>query len=67
MTEHDTITARLREHATWLTTLRVSQDGWAKVLERIAQDTADLTDALEAGKIVAHTPEHLKKQRLCKQ
>lgn len=62
-TDHDQITARLREHATWLTTLRVSQDGWAKVLERIAQDTADLTDALEAGKIVAHIPQHLKAKK----
>lgn len=62
-TDHDQITARLREHATWLTTLRVSQDGWAKVLERIAQDTADLTDALGAGKIVAHIPQHLKAKK----
>ena len=62
MSEHDQITTRLRDHAKWLRTVRVSQDGWAKVLERIALDTADLTDALEAGKIVSHIPQHLKQR-----
>lgn len=58
MTESDTITARLAEHA-----LRVSQDGWAKVLERVATDTADIVAALQAGKIVAHVPQHLRSRR----
>ena len=63
MTESEAITARLAEHARWLTTLRVSQDGWAKVLERVATDTADIAAALQAGKIVAHVPQHLRSRR----
>lgn len=61
MSESAEITARLKEQAEWMHTLRVSQDGWAKVLDRIATDTADIVGALQAGKIVAHVPQHLKK------
>lgn len=59
MTESEQITARCADTAAWLATVRVSQDGWAKVLRRVTEDLQDLTDALEAGKIVAHVPEWL--------
>lgn len=48
------------EFAEWLSCLRVSQDGWAKVLERVTQDLSDLATAIKTGKIVAHVPEHLR-------
>lgn len=48
------------EFAEWLACLRVSQDGWAKVLERVTQDLSDLATAIKTGKIVAHVPEHLR-------
>lgn len=53
------ITTRCADTAEWLRDVRVSQDGWAKVLRRITEDLQDLTDALESGKIVAHVPAHL--------
>lgn len=59
MTESDQITQRLAAMAAELRNTRVSQDGWAKVLRRVTEDLQDLTDALEAGKIVAHVPEWL--------
>ena len=59
MTENEQITTRCAETAAWLRDVRVSQDGWAKVLRRVTEDLQDLTDALEAGKIVAHVPEWL--------
>lgn len=48
------------EFAEWLSCLRVSQDGWAKVLVRVTQDLNDLANAIKTGKIVAHVPEHLR-------
>ena len=48
------------EFAEWLSCLRVSQDGWAKVLERVTQDLSDLATAIKTGKIVAHVPEHMR-------
>ncbi len=48
------------EFAEWLSCLRVSQDGWAKVLERVTQDLSDLATAIKTGKIIAHVPEHLR-------
>lgn len=54
------IIARLDEHTKFLETLRVSQDGWAKVLSRMAIDHDDMVKALKARKIVAHIPQHLK-------
>ena len=57
MTENQQITQRLAAMAAELRNTRVSQDGWAKVLRRVTEDLQDLTDALEAGKIVAHVPE----------
>lgn len=62
MTESKEIQARISEFAEWLKTVRVSQDGWAKVVERIATDAADTAQALDRGKIVAHVPTHLKKK-----
>lgn len=59
MTENQQITQRLAAMAAELRNTRVSQDGWAKVLRRVTEDLQDLTDALEAGKIVAHVPEWL--------
>lgn len=59
MTESEQITQRLAAMAAELHNTRVSQDGWAKVLRRVTEDLQDLTDALEAGKIVAHVPEWL--------
>lgn len=63
MTESTEIQERIREFADWLHTVRVSQDGWAKVVDRIATDASDAADALCSGKIVAHIPAHLKKNR----
>ena len=63
MTESDQIANRLAAMAAELRNTRVSQDGWAKVLRRITEDLQDLTDALEAGKIVAHVPEWLTRVR----
>ena len=59
MTENQQITQRLAAMAAELRNTRVSQDGWAKVLRRVTEDLQDLTDALEAGKIVAHVPDWL--------
>ena len=60
MTESKEIEARIRDFAQWLSTVRVSQSGWAKVVERISVDAADTALAIEQGKIVAHIPAHLK-------
>lgn len=59
MTENQQIAQRLAAMAAELRNTRVSQDGWAKVLRRVTEDLQDLTDALGAGKIVAHVPEWL--------
>lgn len=59
--ENREIIKKLQEHARFLETLRVSQDGWAKVLTRVTTDHQDIVDALAARKIVAHIPQHLKK------
>ena len=63
MTESKEIEARIRDFAQWLSTVRVSQSGWAKVVERISVDAADTALALEQGKIVAHIPAHLKNKQ----
>lgn len=52
------------EYAEWLSCLRVSQDGWAKVLARVTQDLSDIATAIKSGKIVAHIPEHLRVEAL---
>lgn len=59
--ENREIIKKLQEHARFLETLRVSQDGWAKVLTRVTTDHQDIVDALTARKIVAHIPKYLKK------
>ena len=59
--ENREIIEKLQEHARFLETLRVSQDGWAKVLTRVTTDHQDIVDALVARKIVAHVPMYLKK------
>ena len=51
---NEEITQKLKEHADWLLSIRVSQDGWDKVTRHIQEDTQDLVEALEANKIVAH-------------
>lgn len=53
------ITLHIEQTAELLACCRVSQDGWAKVLERTVTDLHDLAAALKAGKIVAHVPTHL--------
>ena len=59
--ENQQIIEKLQEHTRFLETLRVSQDGWAKVLTRVTTDHQDIVDALIARKIVAHVPMYLKK------
>ena len=59
--ENREIIEKLQEHTRFLETLRVSQDGWAKVLTRVTTDHQDIVDALVARKIVAHVPMYLKK------
>lgn len=59
--ENREIIEKLQEHTRFLETLRVSQDGWAKVLTRVTTDHQDIVDALIARKIVAHVPMYLKK------
>lgn len=49
-------------YAQWLACLRVSDDGWRKVLDRITQDLGDLAAVIQSGKITAHTPQHLRHQ-----
>ena len=61
--ENLVIIARLDEHTKFLETLRVSQDGWAKVLTRMTIDHDDIVKALQAGKIVSHIPRHLKPKK----
>ena len=58
--ENREIIEKLQEHTRFLETLRVSQDGWAKVLTRVTTDHQDIVDALNARKIVAHIPKYLK-------
>lgn len=59
-TEHISVQVGVdaEEFSEWLSCLRVNQDGWAKVLERIRQDLSDLANAIKVGKIVAHVPQH---------
>ena len=58
--ENQEIIEKLQEHARFLESLRVSQDGWAKVLSRVTTDHQDIIDALKANKIIAHIPHYLK-------
>lgn len=58
--ENQEIIKKLQEHTRFLESLRVSQDGWAKVLSRVTTDHQDIIDALKANKIIAHIPHYLK-------
>ena len=53
------ISLHIQNTADLLACCRVSQDGWAKVLERAVTDLHDLAAAMQSGKIVAHVPTHL--------
>ena len=60
------LTLYIQNTADLLACCRVSQDGWAKVLERTVTDLHDLAAALQGGKIVAHVPTHLSSEaRAC--
>ena len=50
----------IEEQAELLRCLRVSSDGWQKVLERIVTDLEDLGTAIKSGKLIAHFPNHLR-------
>ena len=52
---NDLITLHIQQTADLLTTYRVSQDGWAKVLERTVTDLHDLAAALQTGKEIGDT------------
>ena len=54
------IGCHLEELREQLELIRVSQDGWAAVLERIVIDLRYLSEAIKAGKIIAHIPQHLR-------
>lgn len=56
--QHQAITARCADTAAWLATVRVSQDGWAEVLERATRDLSDLAAAMDSGKIVSHISDY---------
>lgn len=58
MTENQQIAQRLADTAAWLATVRVSQDGWAEVLERVTRDLSDLAAAMESGKVVSHISDY---------
>ena len=58
MTESEQITQRCADTAAWLATVRVSQDGWAEVLERVTRDLSDLAAAMESGKIISHISDY---------
>lgn len=48
------IANRIDEHARWLASVRVSQDGWAEVVDRSAKQQSDLAKAIKDGRLIAH-------------
>ena len=56
--QHQAIAARCADTAAWLAGVRVSQDGWAEVLERVTRDLSDLATAMDSGKIVSHISDY---------
>ena len=50
----------LEEMREQLECLRVSQDGWAAVLDRLVIDLRYLSEAVKSGKITAHVPQHMR-------
>lgn len=54
----------LEEICEYLQCLRVSKDGWARLLDRLVSDLSDLAKAIKSGDLVAHFPRHLREQVL---
>lgn len=50
----------LEETAELLRCLRVSKEGWARLLERLVVDLESLGSELKRGGLVAHFPNHLR-------
>ncbi len=50
----------LEEICEYLQCLRVSKDGWARLLDRLVLDLNDLAKAIKSGDLVAHFPQHLR-------
>lgn len=54
----------LEEQAELLNCLRVSKEGWARLLERVVIDLHYLGNAIKKGDVVAHFPQHLREDVL---
>ena len=54
----------LEETAELLRCLRVSKEGWARLLERLVIDLESLGAELKRGQLVAHFPTHLRTEAL---
>jgi hypothetical protein len=54
----------LEEQAELLKCLRVSKEGWARLLERVVIDLESLGKELKRGDLVAHFPAHLRTEVL---
>lgn len=54
----------LEEQAELLRCLRVSKEGWARLLERVVIDLESLGKELKRGDLVAHFPAHLRTEVL---
>ena len=54
----------LEETAELLRCLRVSKEGWARLLERLVIDLESLGAELKRGQLVAHFPNHLRTEVL---
>lgn len=54
----------LEETAELLRCLRVSKEGWARLLERLVIDLESLGTELKRGQLVAHVPTHLRADAL---
>lgn len=54
----------LEETAELLRCLRVSKEGWARLLERLVIDLESLGAELKRGQLVAHFPTHLRTDAL---
>jgi len=54
----------LEETAELVRCLRVSKEGWARLLERLVIDLESLGAELQRGQLVAHFPTHLRTEAL---
>lgn len=54
----------IEELTEYLMCLRVSKDGWARLLDRLVSDLNDLGKVIKSGDLVAHIPAHLREQVL---